>query len=66
MQVFTPCLCGGLWVPGWCSRSVPAGEALGSDVEFVALRVLHDRPALARNLVFADDRGAETNQFVNG
>lgn len=39
--------------------SVKAGEAFGPDAEFVALRVLHDGPAMATYLVFADDRGAK-------
>ena len=39
--------------------SVKAGEALGRDAKFVALRVLHYGPALAGYLVFADDRGTK-------
>jgi hypothetical protein len=39
--------------------SVKAGEALGRDAEFVALRVVHYGPALAGYLVFADDRGTK-------
>jgi len=39
--------------------SVKAGEALGRDAEFVALRVVHYGPALAGYLVCADDRGTK-------
>jgi hypothetical protein len=39
--------------------SLKAGEALGRDTEFVALRVVHYGPALAGYLVFAGDRGAK-------
>ena len=41
------------------SCSVKAGEALGRDTEFVALRILHDGPPMAAYLVFSDDRGAK-------
>jgi hypothetical protein len=47
-------------------RSVRASEALGCDAELVAFRILHHSPAVARDFVFADNRGAETDEFIDG
>jgi hypothetical protein len=41
------------------------GEALGCNAEFVALGLLQHRPVLAGDFVFAGDRGAETDEFVD-
>jgi hypothetical protein len=45
--------------------SVSASEALGRDAEFVAFRILHHGPALAWDLMLADDRAAKPNELVN-
>jgi hypothetical protein len=54
----------GAAAPVCCSTE--AGEALGRDAEFVAFLVLQDGPSMPAYAMFADDRGTEPDEMVNG